>query len=73
MSALNDPTEWKTTFTINGHEITSFKRWAYALILREANGDQVDILAAATWREVLGFSKTTTPEQALKTKKEIAN
>lgn len=63
----------KAEFTINGVPITHYKRWTYALILREADGGQIDYESAKAWREVLGFSKETTPEQAMKTKKEIAN
>lgn len=63
----------KAEFTINGVPITHYKRWTYALIRREADGEQIDSEAAQAWREVLGFSKTTTAEQALKTKKEIEN
>lgn len=59
-------------FSINGVPITPYKRWAYALILREADGEQLANEAAVAWREVLGFSRSTTPQEALKTRKEIS-
>lgn len=67
-TTLKDPSEWETTFMINGHQITAWKRWAYRLIEREIDGEQVDILAAEGWREALGFPKDVTAEDAMKTK-----
>lgn len=58
-------------FSINGVPITPYKRWDYALILREADGEQLANEAAVAWREVLGFPRSATPQEALKTKREI--
>jgi hypothetical protein len=40
---------------INGVLITPSKRWAVALLLREASGEQLELVAAEAWREVLGY------------------
>ena len=44
-------------YTFNGVLITHYKRWAVALMKREASGEQIPYISREAWREVLGFSK----------------
>lgn len=39
--------------------------WAYALMVREAGGEQVDSIAAQFWREALGYPRDADAKQAL--------
>lgn len=52
--------------TVNGVEVTVWKRWAVALMKREAGGEQIESISREAWREVLGFGKEVTAGQALK-------
>lgn len=63
--------EQKPTFEINRIPVTQGRRWAYALIVRESEGDPLLPEAAAAWRDVFGFSRQTAAENALATRTEI--
>ena len=41
------------------------KDWAYALMVREAGGEQINIIASQFWREALGYPKDQDAKQAL--------
>lgn len=41
------------------------KDWAYALMVREARGEQINIIAAQFWREALGYRKDQDAKKAL--------
>lgn len=45
------------SITVNGVEITIWKRWATALVKREASGEQLPQLSKESWREVLNYGK----------------
>lgn len=40
-------------------------RWAFALMQREASGEQLPSVSTAAWREVLGFGKDVTAKHAM--------
>lgn len=44
-------------------------QWAYALMVREAAGEQVDSVAAQFWREALGYQKDQDAKKALESVK----
>ncbi len=41
------------------------KGWAYALMVREAGGEEINIIAAEFWREALGYPKDQDASKAL--------
>lgn len=41
------------------------KAWAYALMVREAGGEQINVVAAQFWREALGYPKDQDAKKAL--------
>lgn len=41
------------------------KDWAYALMVREAGGEQINIIAAQFWREALGYPAGVDAKQTL--------
>lgn len=51
------------------------KGWAYALMVREAGGEEINIIAAEFWREALGYPKdqdAAAALEAVKRKQEAA-
>lgn len=40
-------------------------KWAYALLAREASGEQIEVVSAEAWRNVLGFAQNADAKQAL--------
>ena len=41
------------------------RQWAYALMVREARGEQIESVAAEFWREALGYPKNQDAKKAL--------
>lgn len=41
------------------------KGWAYALMVREAGGEEINIIAAEFWREALGLNADADAKQVL--------
>lgn len=45
------------------------KAWAYALMVREAGGEEINIIAAQFWREALGYPKDADAKKVLESVK----
>ena len=43
------------SFYLNGVLVTKYRTWAVNLLKREAAGEQIEVIAAESWREVLGY------------------
>jgi len=54
-----------TPITINGVEVTIFKRWTLALVKREADGEALEMASTRAWREVLGYDSSTTAKEVM--------
>ncbi len=44
-------------YWLNGVLITKYRQWAVNLVRREASGEQIEIVSAEAWREVLNYGK----------------
>jgi hypothetical protein len=44
-------------YWLNGVLVTKYRTWAVNLMKREAAGEQIEVIAAESWREVLGYPK----------------
>ena len=42
-------------YWLNGVLVTKYRTWAVNLMKREAAGEQIEVIAAESWREVLGY------------------
>lgn len=51
-SAKNTGDYW-----LNGVLVTKYRTWAVNLLRREAAGEQIEVIAAESWHEVLGYPK----------------
>ena len=45
------------SYYLNGVLVTKYRTWAVNLLKREASGEQIEVIAAESWREVLGYPK----------------
>lgn len=46
------------------------KKWAYALMVSEAGGEQINVVAAQFWREALGYPADIEAKKALEAAKQ---
>jgi len=44
-------------YWLNGVLVTKYRTWAVNMLRREAAGEQIEVIAAESWREVLGYPK----------------
>lgn len=56
-------------YMVNGVLVTIYKQWAVDLMKREAGGEQLPVVSAESWREVLGYPADTNAKQALESVK----
>jgi hypothetical protein len=60
------------SYYLNGVLVTKYRTWAVNLMKREAAGEQIEVIAAESWREVLGYPKDHQAKSAARDLENVA-